>query len=115
MNKVNTVSKLLQAVRLRLSEESGTVLTQKELAIWYGIDPVTFNKYYKGKRAPTGEFLTKIGAKTPEVYDILGLERPDRRILEIEKLYKDAPAGLKDRLYEQLKKVFEELGAHPLD
>ena len=113
--KRKTVGDLLKEVHVQMVNEKGIVITQEELARHYGINYQVFNKYYNDERTPTGENLTKIGAKTPEIYDILGLERPDRRILEIQKLYKDAPAGLKDELFERLKQVFEELGVHPLD
>jgi len=115
MDKINTVSKLLREVRLRLSQENGTVLTQAELAAWYGIDPIVFNKYYNGKRAPVGENLYKIGAKTPEIYNILGISQTSQRILELSELYKNAPEELKDVLFEKFKKVIEELGISPLD
>jgi len=113
--KRKTVGDLLKEVHVQMVNNKGIVITQEELARYYEINYQVFNKYYNDERNPTGENLVKIGAKTPEIYDVLGLERPDQRILEIQKLYKDAPAGLKDELYEQLKRVFEELGAHPLD
>ena len=113
--KRKTVGDLLKEVHVQMVNDKGIVITQEELARWFEINYQVFNKYYNDERTPHGENLTKIGSKTPEIYDILGLDRPDKRILEIQKLYKDAPAGLKDELYEQLRKVFEELGARPID
>ena len=113
--KTKTVGDMLKEVHVRMVNEREIVITQEELARWYGINYQVFNKYYNDERTPHGENLVKIGAKTPEIYDVLGMDRPDRRIQEIEKLYKDAPAGLKDELFDRLKKVFEELGAHPVD
>jgi hypothetical protein len=111
MNKTKTVRDLLHETHIQLVQENGVVITQKELALWYGIDPVTFNKYYNGERVPTGKFLHKIGAKTPEVYDVLGLERPDKRLENLSELYKATPVEKRDELLFRVKEFLEEIGA----
>jgi hypothetical protein len=91
MTKIKTVGDILKEVHVQMVNERGVVITQEELARWYGINYQVFNKYYNDERTPHGDNLVKIGAKTPEVYDVLGKERPDERLVMIQELYKATP------------------------
>jgi hypothetical protein len=110
MTKTKTVGDVLKDVHVQMVNERGVVITQEELARWYGINYQVFNKYYNDERKPHGDNLHKLGAKTPEIYDVLGQERPDERLLRINQLYKTTPPEKRDELLDLFLAWAEAIG-----
>lgn len=76
----NTIGELLRRVHIQRSRDLGYVISQAQLAEWFGIDRLTFNKYYNDYRIPEGENLEKIVAKTgPAAYRLAKQIPPDLR------------------------------------
>lgn len=73
-----TIGGLLKNYHIEESRRRGAIINQRELAEHFEIDPLTFNKYYNDERKPRGENVRLMAIKLgPQVYDILGLQRPD--------------------------------------
>lgn len=107
-----TIGQLLKKVHVTRSTELERVITQKELAEWFGIDYPLFNHYYNDVRAPTDEInLIKLADKLgPQVYDVLGLARPDHRLAEIRAAYDAIPEQDRDELVAWVRKFLNERG-----
>ena len=60
----------------------GEIRTQREFAEYIGIDKVSMSRYLNNKiKTPDTETVEKFAAKLgPEVYDVLGLARPDPQL-----------------------------------
>lgn len=61
------------------------IKTQREFAEFLDIDPVRLNHYFNGRRkisdpGTIDKFAEKLG---PEIYDVLGLARPDEQLQEL--------------------------------
>ncbi len=65
--------------------EKGKVLPQKDFADYLGIEPVNISNYINARRnMPDIEAIEKIAAKLgPEIYDVLGLARPDKDLKQV--------------------------------
>ncbi len=60
--------------------QRGKFRSQREFAEYLNLDPVQLNQYINGRRLPTGKNVEKIARQLGlEVYDQLGLVRPDEK------------------------------------
>ncbi len=68
--------------------ESGRHRTVSEFAVWLDIPRSLLSRYLNGQRQPSRENVGKIAARLgPEVYDLLGLQRPDPNIQRLLRAY----------------------------
>jgi hypothetical protein len=78
VTKINTIGDLLKSVHLEKINEHGPKFSQSDLARWFNIDPIIFNKYYNDKRLPDAEASAKLAKKLgPVVYKLTGRIPPD--------------------------------------
>lgn len=97
-----TIGELLKRLHLERSREAGHVITQREFAAWFGIDPISFNKYYNDGRVPDGENLERIAAKAgPVAYKLAGRVPQDIQD-QVSLIPPDKLAELKDLIEDYL-------------
>lgn len=74
----NEFTQWLERAYVRWMAQSDKFRPQREFAKYLNLDPVQLSHYINGRRLPTGKNIKKIaGQLGPEVYDQLGLVRPD--------------------------------------
>ena len=84
------------------------IKTQREFAEYLGVDPVRLNHYLNGRRKLSDPdtidtFAQKLG---PEIYDVLGLARPDPQLQQLTSRWHLLDQNTKDRIL----KIAEEGG-----
>lgn len=74
--------------------------SQREFAEYIGIDPVKLNQYLNGRRKSPDLETIDIIAKSlgPEIYDILGLARPDKQLQELTSKWHTLDQTTKDKI-----------------
>lgn len=73
---------------VRWMDETGKHRSQREFAEFLGLRAANLNHYLSGRRLPTGESIHKLAKKLgPEVYDLLGVERPDAKEMALLTLF----------------------------
>ena len=79
MTKTMGLSKRLKAYHARRSNELGYIISQRDLAGEFGVEPGLFNKHYNGTRAPEDpDMLARYAEKLgKEIYYELGVFPPD--------------------------------------
>jgi DNA-binding transcriptional regulator YhcF (GntR family) len=76
--EAKTIGELLKQIHVQQINSAGQVMSQRELADWFGIDRIVFNKYYNDLRIPEGENLEKIARKAgPIAYRLAGQLPPE--------------------------------------
>ena len=76
--------------------------TESAFAKYLGVKPPTLNRWTNGNATPQGENLRLLARKLgPEVYDILGLVRPDLIPIPLDAL----PTGFKTELSAALEEI----------
>ncbi|NUM48740.1 MAG: helix-turn-helix transcriptional regulator [Anaerolineales bacterium] len=81
---MNSFSKWLELQYINWMAQSGARKTLTEFSKWIGISQPLINRYMSGQVIPSEENVHKIAVTLgPEVYDLLGLARPDPRLKEI--------------------------------
>lgn len=76
-----TLGEWLENKFIAWMSETGRHRTVSEFAAWLDIPRPLLSRYLNGQRQPSRENVDKIAARLgPEVYDLLGLQRPDPRI-----------------------------------
>jgi len=90
---------------LEWQHEKGGRKTVGEFAEYLGIAQSTASSYMNGKRIPEGETLRYIAIKLGiEVYDVLGLPRPDPDLLYLQSHWHEYSAEKRRKLREQAEK-----------
>jgi transcriptional regulator with XRE-family HTH domain len=85
----------------------GGYRSQAEFARSLQIDNTVLNHYINGRRLPTGDNIEKLAKLGPEIYDLLGLVRPDPKIQALlNAIYSASP----EQLDAILNFVFYQLG-----
>ena len=70
--------------------DAGELKTAAEFAAYIGVSQPTISMWLSGKREPHGKNVDKLAAKFgPEIYDILGLARPDPDLQPLLSAYDD--------------------------
>lgn len=79
MEDKNAFAKWLEIQYIDWMKDRGEVSSQREFASYLELDPMNLSNYINSKRKmPDPVSIAKIAAKLgPEVYDVLGLARPD--------------------------------------
>lgn len=82
--------------------------TVTAFAAWMGINPSLMTRYMNGQMRPTGEKVDKIAAKLgPEIYDVLGLARPDPREARLLDLFRGLDEAQKETALTYLQRQGE--------
>jgi len=106
-----TFPQFLELKFLDWQQKEGGRKTVKEFALYIGVSQSTVSMWWNGERNPEGENLRKIAGKLGfEVYDVLGLPRPDEDLAYISKHWEDVSPEFR-RKFRQ--KVEEQLNAEP--
>lgn len=101
-------SKWLETKYLDWQKDRGERVLQNEFAGWLGISKQLLSQYLNGRSVPTGERIGQLAEKLgPEVYDALGLRRPDPLLDELLSAYDAADM---DQKVEIVKRAFELIG-----
>ncbi len=78
---VETPHALADWLKLKFAERQaaqGQPMTRRAFADYLGLDPTYLHKFMQGKNHPGRANVIKIAARLgPEIYDLLGLERPE--------------------------------------
>lgn len=90
MNLDDTIMKMkftqfLELKFLEWQQAEGGRKTVKQFAAYIGVSQSTISTWWNGDRSPEGENIQKIAHKLGiEVYDVLGIPRPDPDLLYIQ-------------------------------
>jgi transcriptional regulator with XRE-family HTH domain len=102
----STFSKWLETTYLDWQRKRGGRVLQNEFAEWLGISKQLLSQYLNGRSAPTEERIDQLAEKLgPEVYDVLGLRRPDGKLNELLRVYDAATPEQKDEIIRQALRV----------
>lgn len=94
---------------LEWQKKEGSRKPQARFAKYLGVKPSTFSMWITGKQDPDPYNADKIAAKLgPEIYDLLGLARPDNIPLD------QLPHAVRDRLTDAVYEVNSELSSRGL-
>lgn len=90
--KQKAFKEFLERKFLDWQREQGERRTIAEFAAWIGVSRGTFNNWLYKSRLPEGESVELLASKLgPEIYDILGLQRPDPKLQEVIRNWSEAP------------------------
>jgi transcriptional regulator with XRE-family HTH domain len=83
-------------------KKEGRIKSQREFAEFLGIDSVKLNQYLNSRRKkPDTETVKAIAsALGPEIYDVLGLARPDPQLQELTGIWHKLDQETKSKLLE---------------
>jgi plasmid maintenance system antidote protein VapI len=85
MSKNKDLAKWMEGKFIQWMAQTGERHTVTEFAEWLGIARPVVSRYLSGDRVPTGNNVDKIADRLgPEIYDLLGLQRPDPLLQEIQ-------------------------------
>jgi transcriptional regulator with XRE-family HTH domain len=87
---------------LQWQQESGGRKTVREFAKYIGVGQSSISMWWNGERLPEGENVQKLAQKLGlEVYDVLGLPRPDANLHYLQKHWDDFSPEVQRTLREQ--------------
>ena len=87
-------------------KESGGRRTVEEFAKYIGVGKSTLSMWWNGERVPQGENIHKLSLIFGlEVYDALGLERPDEGLHYVIRAWPDLPQEERAKFISQLEKA----------
>ena len=85
-----TLAKLLEQKFLTWQNEQGRRKTLDDYAEYLGVGRSVLSNWLTGKRSPNTESLRVLSSRLgPEVYDVLGLDRPDPDLAFIEQQWQN--------------------------
>lgn len=83
----------------------------QDFADHIGYSRPLISMWMAGQRLPSDEGIAKLGELFgPEIYDILGLNRPDPDLQRLTKIWKHIPENIRQSLLEQGEKYTQEDG-----
>lgn len=83
-----------QYLTWQLREGRGTI---GEFAQWLGVSRNTYNNWTSRGQVPRGKYLTMLARQLgPEIYDVLGVPRPDPRLQQIISQWGSLPEGTRN-------------------
>jgi transcriptional regulator with XRE-family HTH domain len=95
----------LEKKYLEWQQVVGERKTVREFAEYIGVSASSITMWWKGKRTPEGENVQKIANKLGvEVYDVLGLPRPDPDLLYIQQNWSNISDKGRQAIREQAEK-----------
>jgi transcriptional regulator with XRE-family HTH domain len=85
MSNKSGFAKWLEIQYLDWMHKKGEVTAQREFAEYLGLDPVQLSHYLNARRKmPDANIIEKLALKLgPEIYDVLGLARPDSQLKQL--------------------------------
>lgn len=109
VDTVKDVSRWLDKKFLDWQYQQGGSRTLTEFADWLGIPQSSLSNYMTGFRAPNEKAAYKLGAKLGwEIFDLLGLQRPDPLLQLITSLWDDIPEEKQKELADEARMMAEE-------
>ena len=92
-------------------KETGRVATITDLAEYLGFSQPVVSNWYNGKFLPNPKNAPILAGKLgPQVYDTLGLARPDKRIREFHAMYDAVPEKHRDELLGDIENILVDRG-----
>lgn len=80
-----TVAEWLENKFIEWIAKTGQRHTVTDFAQWLDISRTVVSRYLSGDRLPSKENIDKIAYRLgPEIYDLLGLQRPDPQLIHIQ-------------------------------
>lgn len=100
MSTKEDFAKWLERKYIDWLREKGEIASQREFAEYIGIEPMNLSNYLNAKRRmPDPDSVMKIAEKLgPEVYDVLGLARPDPQLQKLTSMWHTLDQETKDRI-----------------
>ena len=95
-----TLSEWLQRKYINWLSMKGEIKSQREFADFLDIDKVALSRYFNGiRRNPDPDTVIKFADKLgPEIYDILGLARPDPQLKELTSIWHTLDQDRKEKI-----------------
>ena len=95
-----TLSEWLQRKYINWLSMKGEIKSQREFADFLDIDKVALSRYFNGiRRNPDPDTVIKFADKLgPEIYDILGLARPDPQLKKLTSVWHKLDQHKKDKI-----------------
>ncbi len=83
----------------------GQASTISQFAAWLGVARPTLSAWMGGTREPVGALVDQLAEKLadPEVYDILGLRRPDPLLKRLIDLYDALPEEVREQIVDTME------------
>jgi transcriptional regulator with XRE-family HTH domain len=102
-------AKWLEKKYIAWLQDRGSIATQKEFAEYLYLDPMTLSHYINGRRKMPDKYsLAKIAERLgPEVYDVLGLARPDKDLKQVTAVWHKISDEAKNKILEVAKSDYE--------
>jgi transcriptional regulator with XRE-family HTH domain len=100
------LARWLEIQYIEWMRERGEVVSQREFAEYLGLDQVQLSHYLNARRKnPDPDAVAKMADKLgPEVYDILGLARPDPQLQELTSIWHKLDKDVKDQILQIAEK-----------
>ena len=106
MNAIMNLKEWLLEEYRKWERKTGRRQSMTAFARFLGVKQPTLNRWMIGDNLPDGNNIRKLAEKLgPEIYDIMGLTRPDDRLREIQNIYNETPAENKDELIRLIKEA----------
>jgi transcriptional regulator with XRE-family HTH domain len=87
-----TFKQFLEMKFLEWQQQAGSRKTAKEFAEYLGVGQTTISSWWNANRKPEGENLVKLSKRFGiEVYDVLGLPRPNENLSYLQRIWDDLP------------------------
>ena len=87
---------------LKWQQQEGRRRTVNEFAEYLGVGQSTLSMWWNDERKPQGDNIRKLADKLGlEVYDVLGLKRPDAMLHYINKVWDTLPKEIQQALLEK--------------
>lgn len=100
-------SHFLEMKYLEWQQKQGQRKTIEEFAQFLGVSQAAVSFWMNGKRTPTAESVRLLAdIFGPEVYDTLGLERPDPDLAYLERIWDDLPSYAQKALRDQAETYY---------
>jgi len=79
-------------------KSEGGYKSQAEFARQLGIDRALLNQYLNGRQNPSKANAEKLAALGPEIYDLVGIPRPDPALEQLERVFDMATQEQKEEI-----------------
>lgn len=109
-------TKFLEIKFLEWQQKEGGRKTVKQFAAYIGVSQSAISTWWNGDREPEGENVAKLANRFGmEVYDALGLPRPDPDLLYIQQNWPNLDIATRRALREQAEKYESENAKNELE
>jgi hypothetical protein len=110
MDLMNAFSDLLTMHVIKLQQEQGRLVKQKELVDLLGVGETSLNLAWNNKRPPSKSLVEKCAVyfQDPEFYDAAGMERPEPLLAYTRRNWGSVPDETKKRIAAEIAKFTSE-------